>query len=104
MRTLAARAWPSVSGSDSPLPRLLAIVRSMPLPDLTEQDYSDLAALVREAIEAEPYRAGPRIRKLRLWLAPPEPQPDKTAPYPPQIPTAQPSPPYPQLRGGPRRP
>jgi len=75
----------------------------MPLPDLTEQDYSDLAALVREAIEAEPYRAGPRIRKLRLWLAKLEPEPEKPAPYPPQMPSAQPSLLYAKLRGGRRR-
>src|SRR5262249_57289018 len=102
MRTLAARAWPSVSGSDSPLPRLLAIVRSMPLPDLTEQDYSDLAALVREAIEAEPYRAGPRIRKLRLWLAKLEPRPKKPAPYPPPMPNAPPRLPHAILKRSPR--
>jgi hypothetical protein len=30
------------------LPWLAAIFRSMPPPDLTEQDYSDLAALLRE--------------------------------------------------------
>jgi hypothetical protein len=38
-------------------------------PDLTDDDYSDLAALVREAIDAEPYRIGPRIKKLRGLLA-----------------------------------
>ena len=41
--TRAASAWPKVSGSDWPFPRLVAIFRSMPLPDFTEQDYSDLA-------------------------------------------------------------
>ena len=31
--------------------------------------YSDLAALVREAIDAEPYRVGPRMAKLKRLLA-----------------------------------
>jgi len=30
----------------------------MTKPALTDEDYSDLAALVRETIEAEPYRIG----------------------------------------------
>ena len=41
----------------------------MTKPDLTDEDYSDLAKLVREAIDAEPYRVGPRIKKLRGLLA-----------------------------------
>ena len=41
----------------------------MTKPDLTEEDYSDLAKLVREAIDAEPFRIGPRIKKLRGLLA-----------------------------------
>ena len=32
----------------------------MTKPDLTDKDYSDLAGLVREGIDAEPYRVGPR--------------------------------------------
>ena len=30
--------------------------------------FSDPAGLVREAIDAEPYRIGPRIKKLRALL------------------------------------
>ena len=41
----------------------------MAKPNLTDEDYSDLAKLVREAIDAEPYRIGPRIKKLRALLA-----------------------------------
>ena len=41
----------------------------MTRPDATEEDYIDLAALVRAAIEAEPYRVGPRIKRLRPLLA-----------------------------------
>ena len=37
--------------------------------DLTDEDYTDLAALVREAIDAEPYRIGPRMSKLKRLLA-----------------------------------
>jgi hypothetical protein len=33
----------------------------MTKPDLTDEDYSDLAGLVREVIDAEPIRIGPRI-------------------------------------------
>jgi len=38
----------------------------MPLPNLADDDPSDLAALVREAIEAEPYRGGPRIKRFPI--------------------------------------
>ena len=41
----------------------------MTKPALTDEDYSDLAALVREAIDAERIRVGPRIKKLRGLLA-----------------------------------
>ena len=41
----------------------------MTKPDLTDEDYSDLAKLVREAIGAERIRIGPRIKKLRGLLA-----------------------------------
>ena len=42
----------------------------MTKPDLTEEDGSDLGGLVREAIDAEPYRIGPRINKLRPIFPP----------------------------------
>src|SRR4030081_3532194 len=41
----------------------------MTKPNLTDDDYSDLAGLVREAIDAERIRIGPRIKKLRGLLA-----------------------------------
>ena len=41
----------------------------MTKPNLTDDDYSDLAKLVREAIAAEPYRIGPRTSKLQRLLA-----------------------------------
>ena len=56
----------------------------MTKPNLTEEDYSDLAKLVREAIDAETYRIGPRMNKLRLLLAKLEPESDRPlGPRPP---------------------
>ena len=51
----------------------------MTKPALTDEDYSDLAALVRETIEAEPYRIGGGL------LAKLDPASTKRAitPYPP---------------------
>jgi hypothetical protein len=77
----------------------------MPKPDLTEEDYSDLAGLVREAIDAEPYRIGPRIKKLRGLLAKLDPASTErtVTPYPPPRPSAEPSLLYQKLKGGRRR-
>lgn len=55
----------------------------MPAPDLTDDDYTDLAALVRAAMDAEPYRVGPRMSKLKRLLAKLEPGTDKPAVFPP---------------------
>ena len=73
--------------------------------DLTDEDYTDLAGLVRAAIDAEPYRIGPRISRLRLLLAKLEPQPDEPAvtPYPTPRPSGEPSFVYTKLKGGRRR-
>jgi hypothetical protein len=77
----------------------------MTRPDFTEEDYSDLAALVREAMDAEPYRIGPRMTKLKRLLVKLEPSTEapKSIPYPPPLPSAQPSLLYAKLRGGRRR-
>jgi hypothetical protein len=77
----------------------------MSRPDLTEDDYSDLVLLVRAAIDAEPYRIGPRISRLRVLLAKLEPQRDEPAvtPYPAPRPSGEPSFVYAKLRGGHRR-
>ena len=72
-------------------------------PDFTEEDYSDLAALVREAIDAEPYRIGPRMAKLKRLLAKLEPEPEKPVVFPPPMPSERPSLLYLKLRGGARR-
>ena len=50
----------------------------MPRSELNEDDYTELAGLVRAAIDAEPYRIGPRINRLRL-LPKLEPQRDEPA-------------------------
>ncbi|MBV8493257.1 MAG: hypothetical protein JO162_07230 [Alphaproteobacteria bacterium] len=73
------------------------------LPQLTDDDYTDLAALVREAIEAEPYRVGPRMAKLKRLLAKLEPASDKPPVFPPPMPSERPSLLYQKLRGGRRR-
>ena len=77
----------------------------MTKPDLTDEDYSDLVALACEAIDAEPYRIGPRIKKLRGLLAKLDPTSTERAvtPYPPPKPSAEPSLLYRKLRGGGRR-
>jgi hypothetical protein len=77
----------------------------MTKPDLTDEDYSDLAKLVREAIDAEPIRFGPRIKKLRGLLAKLDPASTErtVTPYPVPKPSAEPSLLYQRLRGGRRR-
>jgi hypothetical protein len=77
----------------------------MPSSDLTEEDYTDLAGLVRAAVDAEPYRIGPRINRLRLLLGKLEPQRDEPAvtPYPAPRPSGDPSFVYAKLKGGRRR-
>ncbi|HKQ85503.1 MAG TPA: hypothetical protein VJS43_01905, partial [Candidatus Acidoferrales bacterium] len=92
------------TGSSSPDARAFYIP-NMATQDFTEEDYSDLAALVREAIDAEPYRIGPRMNKLKRLLAKLEPESDKPAAtvFPAPMPSAQPSLLYQNLRGGRRR-
>jgi hypothetical protein len=67
--------------------------------------HSDLAKLLREAIDAERIRIGPRIKKLRGLLAKLDPASTERAvtPYPPPRPSAEPSLLYRKLRGGGRR-
>jgi hypothetical protein len=78
---------------------------AMTKPDLTDDDYSDLAALVREAIDAERYRIGPRIKKLRALLVKLDPASAERAvtPYPPPPPSAEPSLLYRKPKGSGRR-
>ena len=75
------------------------------MPNFTDEDCRDLAALVREAIDAEPYRIGPRMKRLRALLAKLDPEAERpaAAPFPPLLPSAEPSFLYHKLRGGRRR-
>jgi len=57
--------------------------------------------MVRAAIEAERYRIGPRVKRLRLLLAKLETEPENPAAYPPPMPSAQPSLLYAKLTGAP---
>ena len=77
----------------------------MTKPDLTDEDYSDLAKLVRAAIDAERIRIGPRIKKLRGLLAKLDlASIERTVtPYPAPRPSAEPSLLYQKLKGGKRR-
>ena len=82
----------------------LIYILAMTRPDFTDHDLSDLAALVRDAIEAEPYRAGPRIAKLKRLLSKLEPatEPEPT-PFPAPRPSGEPSLLYRKSRSGRRR-
>jgi hypothetical protein len=65
---------------------------------------SDLVLLVRAAIDAEPYRIGPRISRWRLLLAKLEPQDEPAlTPYPAPRPSGEPSFVYAKLTGVRRR-
>jgi len=59
---------------------------------------------VREAIDAEPYRVGARMSKLKQLLRKLEPATERPAVFPPPMPSERPSLLYLKLRGGrPRR-
>ena len=92
-----------MSGSDSPLPQVLAIVRSMPLPDLASEEYAEVVRLVRSEIGGDRYPFSSRARRLRAILDKLEPPASKAVPFPPPKPPGQPSPVYAKLRGGRRR-
>src|SRR5438874_4515127 len=53
------------SGSDSPWSWLVAIFRSMPLPDLTPEEYAEVVRLVRVAIDGDQYALSPRVKRLK---------------------------------------
>jgi hypothetical protein len=67
-----------------------------------EEDYSDLAGLVREAITSERYFLSPRMKRLKSLLAKLDPASTErtVTPYPPPRPSAEPSLLYAKLKGG----
>ena len=76
----------------------------MPLPDLTPEEYAEIARLVRSAIDGERYVLSPRVKRLKNILAKLDPAPSATVtPYPAPRPSAEPSFLYAKLRGVRRR-
>jgi len=71
----------------------------MPLPDLAPDEYAEIVRLVRAAIDGDRYPLSPRM------LAKLDPEAGRAAaiPYPPPLPSAEPSLVYAKLRGGRRR-
>jgi hypothetical protein len=77
----------------------------MTKPNLTDEDYKDLAKLVREAITNERHFLSPRMKRLKSLLAKLNPASTErvVTPYSPPRPSAEPSLLYQKLRGGRRR-
>jgi hypothetical protein len=77
----------------------------MPLPDLAPEEYAEVVRLVRNAIDGDPYVLSPRVKRLKIILAKLDPQAERPTaiPYPPPLPSAEPSLRYAKLRGGRRR-
>ena len=77
----------------------------MPLPDLAPEEYAEIVRLVRAAIDSDPYVLSPRVKRLKSILAKLGPEAERPAaiPYPPPLPSAEPSFLYAKLRGVRRR-
>ena len=78
----------------------------MPLPDLAPEEYAEIVRLVRAAIDSDLYVLSPRVKRLKSILAmldDPEAERPTAIPYPPPLPSAQPSLLYAKLKGGRRR-
>ena len=77
----------------------------MPQPDLTPEEYAEVVRLVRAAIDGERYPLSIRAKRLKSILAKLDPEAERPTviPYPPPLPSAQPSLLYAKLRGGRRR-
>lgn len=61
------------------------------MPDLTDDDYTEIAALLRQAIDTDRYPLSPRVRRLRAILDKIEPPAPKPQPLPPPRPAREPS-------------
>ena len=76
----------------------------MPLSDLTDTDKTMLAEVLRETIAADRFPMSSRVRRLKAILAKLDPHPEPPViPYPPPLPSAEPSFLYAKLRGVRRR-
>jgi hypothetical protein len=58
----------------------------MPLPDLTPEEYAEIARLVRSAIDGERYVLSPRVKRLKGILAKLDPASAERSvtPFPPR--------------------
>jgi hypothetical protein len=65
----------------------------MPPPDLTPEEYAEVVRLVRSAIDGERYVLSPRVKRLKSILVKLDPQAERPTaiPYPPPLPSAEPS-------------
>src|SRR3954453_4233364 len=103
-RTCAESACPRVSGPDSPSLRRVAIFRSMPLLDLTPEEYAEIVRLVRSAIDGDRAPLSVREKRLKGIVTKRDPALSATVtPYPAPRPSAEPSHLYAKLRGVRRR-
>ena len=76
----------------------------MPLPDLTPEEYAEVVRLVRSAIDGDRFPLSARAKRLKTILAKLDLEPKPAViPYPPPLPSAEPSFLYAKLRGVRRR-
>ena len=77
----------------------------MPTLDLTEEERAGVLQAIRAAIDSERYVLSPRVKRLKSILAKLDPEAERPTaiPYPPPLPSAEPSFLYAKLRGGRRR-
>ena len=77
----------------------------MPTLDLTEEERAEALQAIRAAIEGERYVLSPRVKRLKSILAKLDPEAERPTaiPYPPPLPSAEPSFLYAKLRGVRRR-
>ena len=72
-------------------------------PDLNSAEKAAIAAVLKDAIERDPFPLSPRVRQLRSILTKLEPAAPPREPYPAPKPSAEPSLLYRKLRGTGRR-
>jgi hypothetical protein len=95
----------SLARGDSPSLRRVAIFRSMPLPDFTQEERAEVIQAIRAAIDGDRYVLSPRVKRLKSALAKLDPaSAERTVtPFPPPKPSGTPSLVYQRLKGGRRR-